>query len=89
VFNLGVPGWQTQGVGSDFQLTLEVVAVAGLQDGFELGLLGGQLVEVSIWLGVRGVNLIRRAWASLIWLTASSTTSRTVLLGSSCGSCGR
>ena len=35
------------------------MAVAGLQDGFELGLLGGQLVEVGIRLGVRGVDLIQ------------------------------
>ncbi|MCY1444139.1 hypothetical protein D9M71_605920 [compost metagenome] len=35
------------------------MAVAGLQDGFELGLFGGQLVEVGIRLGVGGVDLVQ------------------------------
>ncbi len=56
---LGVPGRQAQGVGGDFQLALQVVAVGGLQDGFQLGLLGGQRVEVGIRLGVGGVDLVQ------------------------------
>ncbi|MNG22781.1 hypothetical protein D3C84_1073050 [compost metagenome] len=33
-FNLGIPRRQTQCIGGDFQLTLQVMAVAGLQDRF-------------------------------------------------------
>jgi hypothetical protein len=69
--DLGIPRRQAQRIGGDFQLAIQVVAVAGLQDGFELGLLCRKLVEVGITL------------------TASSTTSRTVLVGSRIGSCGR
>jgi hypothetical protein len=59
VFDLGVPGRQAQRIGGDFQLALQVVTVGGLQDGFELGLFGGQLVEVGIRLGVGGVDLVQ------------------------------
>ncbi|MNZ39227.1 hypothetical protein D3C78_567160 [compost metagenome] len=59
VLDLRFPGRQAQGVGGDFQLTLEVVAVAGLEDGFELGLFGGELVEVGIRLGVGSVDLVQ------------------------------
>ncbi|MCY1346901.1 hypothetical protein D9M69_329990 [compost metagenome] len=59
VFDLGVPRRQAQGVGGDFQLTLQVVAVGGLEDGFQLGLLGGQGVEVGIRLGVGGIDFVQ------------------------------
>ena len=59
VLDLGVPWRQAQGVGGDFQLALEVVAVAGLQDRFELGLLGSQLVEIGIRLSVGGVDFVQ------------------------------
>lgn len=58
VFDLGVPWWQAQGVGGDFQLALQVMAVGSLQDGFELGLLGGQRIEIGVRLGVGGVYLV-------------------------------
>ncbi len=58
-FDLGIPGWQTQRIGGDFQLTLKVVTIAGLQDSFELGLFSRQLVEVGIRFGVRGVDLVQ------------------------------
>ncbi|MNQ59466.1 hypothetical protein D3C85_737140 [compost metagenome] len=35
------------------------MTVAGLQDGFELGLFGGQFVEVGIRFGVGGVHLVQ------------------------------
>ncbi len=35
------------------------MTVASLQDGFELGLFGGQLVEVSIRFGVGGVDFVQ------------------------------
>ncbi|MNS28836.1 hypothetical protein D3C72_608240 [compost metagenome] len=59
MFDLGIPGRQAQRIGGDFQLALQVVAVAGLQDGFELGLFGGQLVEVGIRIGVGRVDLVQ------------------------------
>ncbi len=58
-FNLGVPRRQAQCIGGDFQLAVQVVTVAGLQDGFELGLFGGELVEVGIFFGVGGVDLVQ------------------------------
>ncbi|CRM84015.1 hypothetical protein [Pseudomonas sp. 22 E 5] len=58
-FDLGVPRRQTQRVGGDFQLAFQVVTVASLQDGFELGLFGGQFVEVGIFFGVGGVHLVQ------------------------------
>ncbi len=58
VFDLRVPGRQAQRIGGDFQLAIQVVAVAGLQNRFELGLFGGQLVEVGIRIGVGGIDLV-------------------------------
>ena len=58
MLDLGVPWRQAQGIGGDFQLTLQVVAVGCLQDGFQLGLFGGQSVEVSIRLGIGGIHFI-------------------------------
>jgi len=58
VLDAGIPGRQAQRVGGDFQLAFQVVAIASLEDGLELGLLGGQLVEVGIrvcfWCGSWG-----------------------------------
>ncbi len=59
VFYFCVPGRQAQRVGGDFQLALQVMAIAGLQDGFELGLFGSQLVEVGIRVGVGRVDLVQ------------------------------
>ncbi|MNG89271.1 hypothetical protein D3C79_481300 [compost metagenome] len=59
VLDACVPGRQAQGVGGNVQLALQVVAVGGLQDGFQLGLLGGQLVEVGIRFGVGRVDLVQ------------------------------
>src|SRR5476651_1159329 len=58
-FNLGIPGRQTQRIGGDFQLAIQVVTVAGLQDGFELGLFSGQFVEVGIFFSVSRVDLVQ------------------------------
>ncbi len=59
VLDARIPGRQAQGVGGNVQLALQVVAVGGLQDGLELGLLGGQLVEVGIGFGIGGVDLVQ------------------------------
>ncbi|MCY1448598.1 hypothetical protein D9M71_652800 [compost metagenome] len=59
VLDLGVPRRQAQRIGGDFQLALQIVTVAGLQDGLELGLLGRQLVEVGIRVGVGRVDLVQ------------------------------
>ena len=56
--DFGVPGRQAQGVGGDFELVLGVGASAG-DDGLHIGLLGGELVKVSVFLGVGGVNLFQ------------------------------
>jgi hypothetical protein len=65
------------------------VAVGGLDDVLQLGLFGGQGVEVGIRLGVGGVDLVERASSVLDLAHASSTLPRTSLLSSSCGSWGR
>ncbi len=58
-FDLGIPRWQAQCIGGDFQLAIQVVTVAGLQDGFKLGLFGGQFVEVGIFVSVSRVDLVQ------------------------------
>ena len=58
----GVPGRQAQRVGGDFHLVLDVVGAAGGgggDDGFKLGLLGGQRVEISVRLGIGGIDLVQ------------------------------
>ncbi|MCY1402426.1 hypothetical protein D9M71_175670 [compost metagenome] len=65
VLDLRFPRRQAQGVGGDFQLALKVVAVGGVDDGFQLGLLGGQGVEVGVRLGVGGVDLVQARLGSL------------------------
>ena len=57
VADLGVPRRQAQRIGGDFQLVLGVGAAGG-EDGFVLGLLGGELVEIGIRLGIGRVDLI-------------------------------
>ena len=59
MLDLGIPCRQAQRIGGDFQLALKVMAVAGLQNGFELGLFSGQLVEVCIRVCVLGIHLIQ------------------------------
>ena len=56
--DLGIPGRQAQGVGGDFQGAIQVMAVGGVQVGFQFGLFGGQLVEIGVRLGVGGIDLI-------------------------------
>ena len=68
-------------VGGDFHLVLDVVGAAGGgggDDGFKLGLLGGQRVEIGVRLGVGRIDLVQ----ALPVTTAprpSSTAWRTVL----------
>ena len=57
--NFGIPRRQTQCIGGHFQLAIEVVAIAGLQNRFQLALLGGQRIKVGIRLGVSGIHLIQ------------------------------
>lgn len=59
VLDLGIPRRQAQGVGGDFQLAFQVVSVGCLQDRLQLGLLGGQGVEVGIRLGIGGIDLVQ------------------------------
>ena len=54
--DLGVPGRQAQRVGGDLELVLGVGAGGG-DDGFQLGLLGGQRVEIGVRLAIGGVDL--------------------------------
>ncbi|MCY1214074.1 hypothetical protein D9M72_258780 [compost metagenome] len=58
MFDLRVPRRQAQRVGGDLQLQLGVVAVARGQDGFVLGLIGGQRVEVGVRLGIGRIDLV-------------------------------
>ena len=51
----GIPGWQAQGVGGQFHLGFGVGAGSG-DDGFETSLFFGQLVEISIFFGVGGID---------------------------------
>ncbi len=56
--DIRVPGRQAQGFRRDFQFTLQVVAVAGLQDVFQARLFGGERVEIGIRLGVGGIDRV-------------------------------
>ena len=57
VGDLRVPRRQAQRIGGDLELMLDVAAAGG-EDGLVLGLLGGELVEVGVRLGVGGVDLV-------------------------------
>ena len=52
------PRWQAQRIGGDFELHLDVLAIGGADDGFKLGLLGGERIEIGIGLGIGGIDLI-------------------------------
>ena len=56
--DLGVPRRQAQRVGGDLHLQVRAVGVNGVDDRFELRLLGGELVEIGIGLRVRRVDLL-------------------------------
>ncbi len=84
-----VPGRQAQRVGGDLELLVGVSAPAAAMMRFQLGLLGGERVEVGVRLGVGGVDLLEPPWRRATSPMPSSTASRTVCSGSSCGSCGR
>ena len=53
-----IPGRQAQGVGGDIQGAVEIMAVGGVQIGFEVGLFGGQLVEIGLGIGIGGVDFV-------------------------------
>ena len=55
--DFGVPRRQAQRVARDIEFVFRV-ATGGVDDGFVLGLLGGELVEIRIGFGVSGVNLV-------------------------------
>jgi hypothetical protein len=54
--DLGVPRRQAEGIGGDFELVLGIGAGGG-DDGFELGLLGRQRVEVGVFGTIGDVHL--------------------------------
>ncbi len=54
--DVGVPRRQAQRVGGHLELVVEVVAVGRLDDRLELRLLGGDLVEVGVRLGVGRID---------------------------------
>jgi hypothetical protein len=87
--DLGVPGRQAQRVGGHFQLLVEAVAVGGGDDGFQAGLLGGQGVEVGVFLGVGGVDLFQLGLGFEDFAQGAFDFLAHGLVGSSCGSCGR
>lgn len=59
VLDLGIPGRQAQGVGRALQLVFHVVATLSLDDGFQLALFAGQLVEIRIRVGVGRIDLVQ------------------------------
>jgi exonuclease I len=59
LLNFCIPVRQTQGVSRALQLHVQVVTVVCLDDLFKLTLLGSQLVEVRIRLGVFSVHLVQ------------------------------
>ena len=56
--HLRFPGRQAQRVGRDVELALEVVAIDGREEGFELPLFRGELVEVRVGFAVERVDLL-------------------------------
>ena len=59
IANLGIPCRQTQGISRTLQLVIQIVAIVRLNDGFQLALLFGQLVKVSLWVCVQRVHFIQ------------------------------
>ena len=59
VFHHGVPGRQAKGISCHFHLALNVVAVGSLYKGFQFALFLGEGIEVGIWLGIGGIDLIQ------------------------------
>ena len=53
------PRRQAQGVGGDVQGAVEVMAIGGLQVSFEVGLFGGQFLEIGLGIGVGRVDLVQ------------------------------
>ena len=58
-FDLGIPGWQTQCIGSAFQLVFHVVTIVRLDDRFQFTLFFGQLVEIGIGFGIGGIDFVQ------------------------------
>ena len=56
-------GRQAQRVGGDFDLLLGIAAIRGGEDRFVLRLFGGERVEVSVFFGVGGIDLVELASA--------------------------
>jgi len=54
----GVPGGQAQGVCGQLELQVGVLRAAGGDDGFQLALLGGQGIEIGVFVGVGRVDLV-------------------------------
>ncbi|MNG98521.1 hypothetical protein D3C79_576670 [compost metagenome] len=59
MLDLGIPGRQTQGIGRALQLVFHVVTALGGDDGLQLALFTGQLVEVGIRVGVGRIDLVQ------------------------------
>jgi len=57
--DLRLPGRQAQRVGGQLQLQVGVLAAGGGDHGFQIGLLGGQLVEVGVFVAVFGIDLVQ------------------------------
>ena len=56
--NDGVPWGQAQCIGSNFQLVLAAITGSG-DDGFQLGLLGRECVEIGVFIGISCVHLFQ------------------------------
>ena len=54
--NVSLPGRQTKRIGCDLKPRIEIVCIFRLNDVLEAGLLLGEGIKVSVWLGVIGVN---------------------------------
>ncbi len=57
--DLGIPRRQAQRVGGHFQLALQRMRIVRGEQVFELLLFDGELVEISAFLGIGGVDLIQ------------------------------
>ena len=54
-----IPRWKAQCIGRNFHLAFNVVAIGGLDVGFQFALLLGQCVEVGVRFGIGGVHLVQ------------------------------